>query len=102
MADHADKKITEKDIVGLRYFEKLSEMSQQLHNVGCERDHTSNRLLQMDHYCMLIPLYMFNPAVTSLRRLQQASELQKVQKKLACPRTSLGALSSSVAVFVAD
>jgi hypothetical protein len=31
--------------------------------------------------------------------LQQASELQKVQKKPGCPRTSLGSLSESVAVF---
>ena len=102
MADHADKKITEKDIVGLKYFEKLGEMLQQLHNVGCERDRAGNRSLHMDHYCLLILLYMFNPVVTSLRGLQQASELQKVQKKLGCPRTSLGSLSESVAVFDAE
>jgi hypothetical protein len=102
ISDHADKKITEKDIVGLKYFEKLGEMLQQLHNVGCERDRAGNRSLHMDHYCMLILLYMFNPVVTSLRGLQQASELQKVQKKLGCPRTSLGSLSESVAVFDAE
>jgi hypothetical protein len=48
---------------------------------------------------MLVLLYLFNPIVTSLRGLQQASELKKVQKKLGCPRASLGSLSESVSVF---
>ncbi len=48
---------------------------------------------------MLVLLFMFNPVVKSLRGLQQASELKNVQKKLGCPRTSLGSLSESVTVF---
>lgn len=95
-------KITDKDIVGLKYFEQLGELLQQLHDVGCERDRAGNRSLHMDQYCMLILLYMFNPIVTSLRALQQASELAKVQKKLGCARSSLGSLSESVAVFDAE
>lgn len=99
MAEKTDKKITDKDIVGLKYFDQLGELLQQLHDVGCERDRAGNRLLHMDQYCLLILLYMFNPVVTSLRGLQQASELKKVQKKLGCARASLGSLSESVAVF---
>ena len=99
MAEETDKKIEEKDIVGLKYFDQLGELLQQLHDVGCERDRADNRTLHMDQYCMLILLYMFNPVVTSLRGLQQASELKKVQKKLGCARASLGSLSESVAVF---
>ena len=48
---------------------------------------------------MLILLYLFNPIVTSLRGLRQASELAKVQKRLGCSRAALGSLSESVAVF---
>jgi hypothetical protein len=48
---------------------------------------------------MLILLFFFNPVVKSIRGLQQASELKNVQKKLGCPRTSLGSLSESVTVF---
>ena len=44
-------------------------------------------------------LYLFNPVVVSLRALQQASELKKVQRLLRCPRASLGSLSESVHVF---
>ncbi len=40
--------------------------------------------------------------VTSLRGLQQASELKKVQRKLRCPRTSLGSLSEATSVFDAE
>ncbi len=47
----------------------------------------------------MILLYLFNPVVTSLRGLQQASELAKVQKKLGCPRASLGSLSEAASVF---
>jgi len=37
---------------------------------------------------MLVLLYLFNAIVTSLRGLQQASDLKKVQKKLGSPRFS--------------
>lgn len=92
-------KITEKDIVGLKYFAQLNGLLEQLHDVGCERDRAGNRTLHMDQYCMLVLLFLFNPIVTSLRGLQQASELRKVQKKLGCARASLGSLSESVSVF---
>jgi hypothetical protein len=49
--------------------------------------------------CTLILLYLFNPVVTSLRGLQQASELEKVQKKLGCKRSALGSLSEAASVF---
>ncbi len=45
---------------------------------------------------------MFNPVVTSLRGIQQARELAKVQKKLGCSRASLGSLSESATVFDAE
>jgi hypothetical protein len=53
----------------------------------------------MDQYVSLLLLYMFNPICTSLRSLQQASELHKVQKKLGVPRASLGSLSEAATVF---
>ena len=91
--------IEEKDITGLKYFAKLNGLFEGLRDVGCERDRAQNRTLHMDQYSMLVLLYLFNPVVTSLRGLQQASELKKVQKKLGCPRASLGSLSESVSVF---
>jgi len=74
-------------------------MLESLHEAGCQRDRAGNRQLHMDQYMSLLLLYMFNPICTSLRAVQQASELQKVQRKLGCPRASLGSLSESARVF---
>jgi hypothetical protein len=92
-------KIREQDITGLKYFDKLAPLLERLHDSGCQRDAAGNRTLHFDQYCMCVLLFLFNPIVTSLRALHQASELKKVQKKLGCARSSLGSLSESVAVF---
>lgn len=92
-------KIRVQDLTHLNYFDKLAPMLARLHDVGTERDRAGNRQLHYDQYCMLVLLYLFNPAITSLRSLQQASELPEVQKRLKCKRTSLGSLSESVTVF---
>lgn len=99
MAGKRREAITERQITGLKYFDKLAPLLQRLHDDGCARDRAGNRELHYDQHCMLILLYLFNPVVTSLRGLQQASELTKVQKKLGCPRASLGSLSEAASVF---
>lgn len=92
-------KIDERKLQGVRQLEKLLPLVERLHGVGCERDTAGNRQLFMDQYCLLILLYFFNPIVTSLRAIQQASELKKVQRRLGCPRASLGSLSEATQVF---
>jgi len=92
-------KIRDSDIVGLKYFDRLMPLLERLHDVGTQRDRAGNRELFFDQYCAFILLFLFNPIVTSLRGIQQASELKKVQKKLGCPRTSLGSLSEATQVF---
>jgi hypothetical protein len=91
--------VTEADIQGLKYFDKLGPLLGRLHDVGCERDLAGNRQLHFDQYCQLMLLYLFNPIVTSLRGIQQASELKNVQRKLGCPRAALGSLSEAATVF---
>jgi hypothetical protein len=96
------QRIKERDITGLKYFDQLAPLLERLHEDGCERDRAGNRELHYDQYCMLLLLYLFNPIVTSLRGIQQASELKKVQTKLGCQRASLGSLSEATSVFDAD
>jgi len=96
---HKRHKIKEHELQGFKYFKAISKMLASLRDVGCERDRAGNRLLHMDQYLSLLLLYMFNPICTSLRSLQQASELKKVQKKLGVPRASLGSLSEASTVF---
>lgn len=99
MAREKRDKIRQSDVGGLKFFDVLAPLLERLHDVGCQRDKAGNRLLHYDHYCMLVLLYLFNPVVSSLRAIQQASELANVQKRLGCPRASLGSLSEATQVF---
>lgn len=97
MAGKCRAPISERDLKGFKYFERLQPLIERLHTVGTHSDKAGNRLLFYDQYVSLVLLYFFNPVVTSLRALQQASGLDKVQKLLGVRRTSLGSLSESVA-----
>ena len=84
---------------GFKYFRLLRPLLQRLHDAGTARDKAGNRSLHFDQYCTLVLLALFNPLVRSLRGMQRASELRKVQQRLGVPRTSLGSLSESSHVF---
>ncbi len=94
--------IEEKDLHGFKHFKLLMPVLEKLHNDGCARDKAGNRILHCDQYAALILLYFFNPIVSSLRGIQQASELAKVQRILGCQRAALGSLSEAARVFDAD
>jgi len=99
MAGKKRQEVREEDVTGLKYFDSLLPLLLRLHNVGCQRDRAGNRQLHFDQYCLLVLLFLFNPIITSLRSIQQASELRKVQRKLGCLRASLGSLSEATEVF---
>lgn len=94
--------IEEKDLQGFKHFKLLMPLLERLHEDGCRRDKAGNRVLHYDQYAALILLYFFNPVVTSLRGIQQTSELKKVQRLLGCPRAALGSLSEAARVFDPD
>jgi hypothetical protein len=99
MAGKKREDVREEDVTGLKYFDQLAPLLKRLHDVGCQRDKAGNRDLHFDQYCLLVLLFLFNPTITSLRSIQQASQLRKVQRKLGCLRTSLGSLSEATEVF---
>jgi hypothetical protein len=99
MAGKKREDVREEDVTGLKYFDKLAPLLARLHEVGCQRDKAGNRTLHFDQYCMLVLLFLFNPVVRSLRAIEQASQLRKVQRKLGCQRASLGSLSEATDVF---
>jgi hypothetical protein len=99
MAGKKREDVREEDVTGLKYFDKLAPLLARLHDVGIQRDKAGNRKLHFDQYCMLVLLFLFNPVVRSLRAIQQASGLRKVQRKLGCLRVSLGSLSEATEVF---
>ena len=92
---HKKNPIPESVLRGFKYFKVLSPILQRLHS---EKSH-HNRELYFDQYIALLLFYFFNPVVTSLRAIQQVSELKKVQQVLGVKRTSLGSLSEAGNVF---
>ena len=93
------KRVEASELQGFKYFSMISELLPRLQEIGTERDKSGNRELFCDQYLSLLILYFFSPALTSLNALQQASELDKVQKLLGVKRVSLGSLSEAGSVF---
>jgi hypothetical protein len=91
--------LTSKNIVGLKYFDQLLPLLKRLRDDGCARDKAGNRELHFDQYAALVLLYLFNPICSSLRAVQQASELPNVQSRLGCGRAALGSLSEASTIF---
>jgi hypothetical protein len=91
--------IQNKDLQGLKYFKLLGSLLERLHDDATARDRAGNRRLFYDQYACLLLLFFFNPVVQSLRGIQQASELDKVQRLFGCRRVSRGALSEASRVF---
>ncbi len=99
MARKKKRRVAEKDLEGFKLLELLEPFLERLQKVGTERDVAGNRDLYFDQYTALVLLYFFSPIVTSLRGLQQATELKKVQERLGISRVSLGSLSEASRVF---
>lgn len=102
MANKRRPEVRASDLRGLKYFKTLGPLLERLHDEATQRDRAGNRKLFLDQYSSLLLLYFFNPIVTSLRGIQQASQLDKVQKLLGCERVALGSLSEASCVFDAE
>ena len=90
---------TVRQLQGFKYLKRIDKMLHKLHRAGSERDRAGNRKLSFDRYALLILLYFFSPALESLRDIQRASRLQKLQRVLGIKSTSLGSLSEATEVF---
>jgi len=95
-------KVRSERLQGFKYFKILSGILESLRGAGCVRDRAHNRILHMDQYITLLLMYMFNPVCSSLRAVQEASDLKKVQRVLQVPRAALGSLSEAARVFDSD
>lgn len=102
MANQRRPEVRAADLRGLKYFKILGPLLERLHDEATQRDKAGNRKLFFDQYASLLLLYFFNPIVTSLRGIQQASGLDKVQQLLGCQRVALGSLSEASQVFDAE
>jgi len=99
MARQRRRDLQPSDIEGLEYFDTLVPLLARLKDFGTKRDRAGNRQLFYDQYICLLLLYFFNPTITSLRGLQQASTLAAVQRRLGIRATSLGSFSEAARLF---
>jgi hypothetical protein len=82
---------------------RVQALFERLRPVGTDRDKAGNRQFFCHQYVGLLLLYFFNPTLTSLRALQQATDLDTVQRWLGLNRrVSLGSLSEAASVFDPD
>jgi hypothetical protein len=87
---------------GFKYLNAVAPLLARLHGCGAERDKSGNRDLHFDRYTALILLYFFNPTLTSLRGLAQATALDKLKAATGGDRVSLGSLGEAPSVFDPD
>lgn len=92
MPGKARPRPTERDIQGLKYLRGIEEIVAPLRDVPAH----GNRDFMLHDCVGLLLLYYFNPVLTSMRALQQATELANVQKMLGIKRVSIGAMSESM------
>jgi hypothetical protein len=92
-------KIKASNLKGLQNLLAIAKLLERLHKVGTDRDKAKNRDLHMDQYCLLVLLWLYNPILSSMRGLREASNLKEVHKRLGVGRASLGSLSESVSIF---
>jgi hypothetical protein len=98
MGGSAKPEIGTNNLQGFKYLKKFLPLLERYHEIG----NLKNRKLYFDQYLTLIILYFFNPVLTSLRAIQQATTIEAIQNKLGVEKTSLGALSEASTVFDAD
>ncbi len=65
--------VTEDRLRNFKYFGKILPLLDRLHDAGTGRDKAGNRILHFDQYIALQRLFFFNPVISSLRGLVQAS-----------------------------
>ena len=98
MSDRTMPEINTNTLQGFKYLKNFLPLLERYHEIG----NLKNRKLYFDQYLTMIILYFFNPVLTSLRGIQQATTIEAIQNKLEIEKTSLSSLSEAATVFDAD
>lgn len=93
------KEVRDEDIQGSKYVKRFLALVEQIRAVAEGEERHPRRELDIEQLAGHLLFYFFTPVLTSLRSIQRASELKKVQKVLGCSRAALGSLSEANAVF---
>lgn len=91
--------LQDSDIRGSKYLKAFGSILEVLRQRQETQKRGRERQLHYDHYLGLLLFYYYTPVLTSLRGIQRASKLKKVQQVLGCSRAALGSLSEASSVF---
>ena len=89
----------DEDMQGSKYVGRFLAMIERIRSVGEAEARDPRQELDIQQLGGHLLFYFFTPMLNSLRSIQRASELKKVQKLLGCSRAALGSLSEANAVF---
>ena len=90
--------IGDEDIQGSKYVKRFLALIERIRSVA-EEKRDPRQQFDIQQLAGHLLFYFFTPILTSLRSIQRASELKRVQKILGCSRVALGSLSEANAVF---
>ena len=95
------KEARDEDIQGAKYVRQFLSLVERILCVAEDEGRNRHPRQQLDIQQLAghLLFYFFSPVLTSLRSIQRASELKKIQKLLGCSRTALGSLSEANSVF---
>jgi len=89
------KEIEEKDIQGGKYVKRFLSVIGKIRSVAESEPRDPRRELDIEQLAGHLLFFYYTPVVTSLRAIQHASELKKVQRLLDASRAALGSLSEA-------
>lgn len=96
----AVRDVHDEDIQGAKYVKRFLRLVERIRRVGeVEQRAGPRQKLDIQQLAGHLLFFFFTPVLTSLRSIQRASMLKKVQKLLGCSRAALGSLSEANAVF---
>lgn len=93
------KEVRDKDIQGSKFVKRFLDLVERIRGVAEGEKRDPRQALDLQQLAGHLLFYFFTPVLSSLRSIQRASELEKVQKILGCSRVALGSLSEANAIF---
>lgn len=93
------KEVREEDIQGSKYVKRFVALVEKIRFSAEREERDPRQNLNLEQLAGHLLFHFYTPVVDSLRSIQRASELEKVQKILGCPRAALGSLSEANAIF---
>lgn len=96
------RKLRDEDIQGSKYVKRFLSLVEKIRSIAEDEKRDPRQELDIQQLAGHLLFYFFTPVLTSLRSIQRASELKKVQKILGCSRVALGSLSEANALFDAE